>query len=193
MFRLSRFRRLPAAIFMAVYLSLTGFYLVQHLLGDSLGHWIGYFWTWDMFPNYPTVSVRRWAVGETASGRFVRLAPYSGHRFRWGVKGDVTRLDLDRRLPYFRLAALEGIRRHNAAIPADPIRHVYLAEQYWPEKYNLPDGLYRDFYEDTATGQPYWTSSGEDAGTVPRRKYWRILDEAAVTADGAVPAWESSP
>ena len=192
MFQLFRFRRLLALLFIVVYLSLTGFYLVRHAIGHPLGHELAYFWTWDMFPNYSTESIRRRAIGETASGEYVMLVPNSRHRFRWGVHGDVTRLDIDRRLLFFRRAAVDGIGRHNTSLPNDPVRYVYLAENYWPEKFNLPSDLYRSAYEDTTTGELYWASAAE-RGTVPTRTYWRILDEAAVAEDGQVGNWELSP
>ena len=102
-------RRLPAVLFIAAYLSLSAFYFVRHAMGDSVSHPLAYFWTWDMFPNYPTESIRRWAVGETASGAYVKLLPNSAHRFRWGVHNDATRFDIDRRLLFFRRAALDAV------------------------------------------------------------------------------------
>jgi hypothetical protein len=192
MSRFQRLRHFIAILFIGSYLLLTGFFLVRHALGDSLAHPIGYFWTWDMFPNYPTESARRWAVGETAGGAYVQLLPNSAHRFRWGVHGDATRFDIDRRQLFFRQATLHAIKRHNATASDDPIRFVYLAEQYWPEKLNLPDELYHGFYYDEVTKKVYWASPA-NAGEVSKRFYWRVLDEADVETDGRVIAWEPSP
>jgi hypothetical protein len=192
MSRFHRLRRFAAILFIVAYLLLTAIYLGRHAVGDSLGHPFGYFWTWNMFPNYPTESVRRWAVGETAGGAYVKLLPNSAHQFRWGVHNDATRFDIDRRPSFFRRATLDAIERRNALVPDDPIRHVYLAEQYWPQKLNLPGALYRGFYHDEVTGKVYWATPLETA-EVPARIYWRVLEEANVEADGRVIAWEPSP
>jgi hypothetical protein len=192
MSQFKRLRHFAVILFIAAYLLLTAFFFVRHAVGDSLAHPIGYFWTWDMFPNYPTESVRRWAVGETAGGAYVKLLPNSEHRFRWGVHGDATRFDIDRRLLFFRRATLGAIERRNALVPDDPIRFVYLTEKYWPEKLNLPDELYHGFYHDEVTKKVYWASPRKES-EVPQRFYWRILEEADVEADGRVIAWEPSP
>ena len=192
MSRFNRLRRIATIVFIAAYLLLTAFYLGSHAVGDSLAHPFGYFWTWDMFPNYPTESIRRWAVGETASGAYVKLLPNSAHRFRWGVHNTATRFDIDRRLLFFRRATLDASARHNTADPKDPIPIGYLTYTYWPEKFNLPGELYRDFYRDEVTGKVYWASPPE-TGDVPARFYWRVLEEAEVEADGRVIAWEPSP
>ena len=192
MTRFKRLRRFTAILFIATYLLLTAFYLGRHAIGDSLGHPFGYFWTWDMFPNYPTESARRWSVGETVGGAYVKLLPNSDHTFRWGVHGDATRFDIDRRQLFFRRATLDAIERHNVATPEDPIRFIYLAEKYWPEKLNLSDELYHGFYHDKVTGKVYWGSPRQE-NDAPQLFYWRILEEADVEADGRIVAWDPSP
>ena len=166
------------------YVWLTGYFLVRQVLGDTSAGPVAYFFTWDMFPNYPTESSRRLAVGVTARGGYVRLFPNPHHRFRWGVKGDLTRLDLNRRLRHFRRAAQDAAGSYQPADPNDRLVRLYLVERYWPVTFNLPEELYRKqkagFVEESTGGKP-------------QRSYWRILETADVSAEGTVEDWETLP
>lgn len=191
MARLNRFRRCAAIVVIGAYLLLTVFYLGRHALGDSASGPLAYCFTWDMFPNYPTESSRRWAIGETASGKYVKLVPNDRQRFRWGVDDDITRFDIDRRLPFLRAAAAEAVRDYNATAKGDPIRHVYLAETYWPQKYNLPQPLSRQFYWDKVIDSTYWATPTSEESR-PHPTYWRLIDEVAVDEEGGAAGWELS-
>ncbi len=194
MIRLIVLRRLAAVALMIAYLSTTAFFLYRHALGDPLTHPIVYFWTWDMFPNYPTESHRRMIIGQTGDGRHVQLFPNRRHRFRWGVHGNVTRLDLTGQHVFFRDTALDAIRLHEAACLDNPdleIQRVYLVEQYWPVRYNFPDDLVSDLYEDESGGS-YSTASSSPVET-SIHKYWRVIEQADVGPEGTVSKWEPSP
>src|SRR5918994_987023 len=72
---------LPVA-FLIAYVSAGVFFLYGHVLGDTARFAAGYFWTWDMFPNYPSFSARRFAVGQTKSGQYLMVFPTSQVRHR---------------------------------------------------------------------------------------------------------------
>ncbi|MEX0718259.1 MAG: hypothetical protein WD066_16820, partial [Planctomycetaceae bacterium] len=161
-----RARRAAAGLLIAAYLAATGWFLCLQVLGDTYWHPVNYFFTWDMFPGYGTVSARRYAVGETKSGRYLQLLPGPNERFRWGVAGDLPRFDIvptvaqpplsDRLLD----AIDHALKRVREDHQDDPIVYVYVLEEYWPAHFNLPEDQYREVY-----GVEH-----------PDRRYWRWLD-----------------
>lgn len=165
-----RARRAVAALFIAAYLAATGWFLYLQVLGDAYWHPVNYFFTWDMFPGYGTVSAHRYVVAATKSGRYFQLLPGPNERFRWGVADDLPRFDilstvaqppLSDRLLDAADRALDRVREDHRN---DPIVYVYVLEQYWPAHFNLPEDLYHEVY-----GVEH-----------PDRHYWRWLDGANV-------------
>ena len=171
-----RFRRLAALPLIVLYLGCTAFYLYRQVVGDVGGSPFAYFWTWDMFPNYPAESSRRIVVGETKGGRFVRLLPGERDRFRWGRAGDGTRFDIDRRGGFLMRVIDIRVARYGESKSDDRLERVYLVEHYWPLRFNLPDDIYQSAYSEPN----------------PERKYWRIIGEFPVSKDGSV-EWETPP
>jgi hypothetical protein len=163
---LSRFRRLADWLFIVVYLGVLLGFLGLYAWGDAYSHPVAYFWTWDMFPGYECFSFRRTAVGKTASGRYVELLPGPMQKFHWGVRRDLTRVELLRTRAALRPAVTDVLRRTAAAYADDPVRHVYLLEQYWPARFNYTDRAYERLY-----GEPK-----------PRRRYWKVFEEYDVPA-----------
>lgn len=174
-------RRIAAVLAIAGYLGCTLYFQVKYWMGDVGGGPAAYFWTWDMFPGYSTGSHRRLAVGTTDADEFVQLDPSASQLFRLGVQGDKTRFDY---LPsvsvepvrgLWRQAIARNLQRHPLPTANRRVTRVLLFEQYWPPKFNLGDALYQRVYE-----QPH-----------PHRRYWRVLEEAEVHADGTI-AWSAA-
>jgi hypothetical protein len=161
-------RRLPALLVIAAYLGASGWYFYRHALGDAAAEPAAYLFTWDMFPNYPSWSARRIAVAQTRSGRYLRILPSRGQQFRRGRDGEHSRFDLPRSDAAFQQAVDRTLRTHWPIDPADPVVYVFLLEQYWPVRFNLPDDLYESVY-----GEPN-----------PRRRSWRIIAESPVSEGG---------
>ncbi|MCA9070185.1 MAG: hypothetical protein KDA84_14730 [Planctomycetaceae bacterium] len=161
--------------FVLIYLATGALYCYRHLLGDTTQSAFGYFWTWDMFPNYPSFSARRFALGQTRSGRFVRVFPTEQVRFRRGGNGNFTRFDLPRKDAALRIAVANTLELYPPETARDPITYVFLVEEYWPVRFNLPDDLYQDAYGDEN----------------PNRHSWRILDEGRVERNGDI-HWTST-
>jgi len=166
----TRLTRPAAAVFIAAYLAAIAFYFYPHVLGDSAKRRDAYFWTWDMYPGYDAESVRRLVVAETDEGRYVRLFPSPRHRFRWGLNGDKTRLDLDRRTTHLRRVVEDELSRGRRLDTEERVTRVYAVEQYWPVRFNLDDDLYRAVYDEPN----------------PRNRYWRVIGEADVDGDRQV-------
>lgn len=159
--------RLIAATFIAAYLGATTVIFALHAIGDLGLHPVSYFFTWDMFPSFYYESLRRVAVGKTTGGRFLQLHPDQFQRYRGGVHGDLTRIDLDRSGASFRALVTQTAHRTAELHRHDPIAHIYLFERYWPEKFNLPTDLYEQWW-----GAPR-----------PERSYWRLRDEFDVVPE----------
>ena len=172
----ARVRRLAFPLVIAAYLGCIAFSFFRHVLGDPGEHPIAYFWTWDMFAGHPAESSRRLVIAKTDDGRFVQFIPGSGQRFRWGRGGDATRIDLDRRTVHLRAAVEYELRCFRSIAPDRPLERIYVVEQYWPARFNLPDGLYEATYREPN----------------PRRKYWRVLHEADISG-GQLLRWEEPP
>jgi hypothetical protein len=167
----SRFRQATSGLFIAVYLAAMAGFTYFNVLGEPVGYPFGYFWTWDMFPNYTYTSYRRFAVGRTAAGKYVDLLGGAAQQFRGGTHHDLTRVDLERAGGEFRRAVEKLLARGAAAHRQDPIVHVYLLEQSWPDRYNYSPPLYRELY-------------GADR---PRRRNWRVVQDFPVAAPASAP------
>lgn len=166
--RIRGLQKVGVLLFCAAYLAATAFFLGRQVLGDSIAQEASYFFTWDMFPDYETESARRMVLGLTDDGRFVQLLPAAEHRFRWGVDGTVSRIDIDRRTPQLDEPLKRQIDRFEERRPGNPIHSVLVVEQFWPNKFNLPGDLYESTY-------------GE---RLPRRRHWRILLERPLNENG---------
>ena len=123
-----------------------------------------------MFPNYQSWSSRRVALGKTAKGNYVELHPSSTQKYRGGTRGDLTRADLDRSGSGLKQFADQALSHASVSQSHDPVVHVWLQEEYWPEKFNLRDDLYEEVW-----GQ-----------AKPDRTYWRTLSEYDVPRLGPV-------
>jgi hypothetical protein len=169
-------RRVLVMGLITAYLGMGMLCLYSHLIGDTGRFALGYFWTWDMFPNYPSFSARRLAVGQTKSGQYVNVFPTANVRYRRGGQGDLTRFDLPRNDAALRNAVSDTLQANSPEDLADPVTYVFLIENYWPVRFNLPEDLYQSVYH----------------GPNPHRQAWRIVDEGMVAGDGEV-RWTSAP
>jgi hypothetical protein len=166
-----------------IYLAALAGFLMQSALGDSGLFPLSYFFTWDMFPSYYTQSSRRVAVGRTASGRYVELHPSPFQQYRGGVRGDLSRVDLERRGLFYR-AAVEQTLQRSRFDADDPMQQIWLCEQFWPVKFNYPDELYES-----------WSAGGHKSN----RRCWRVVGEFDVAGNqlrerpASDPAGETDP
>jgi hypothetical protein len=177
---------------MGAYLSLSAWYLTALGLEATPPGFLAYLFTWDMFPGFDTRSVRRVALGRTASGEYVLLHPSPWSQFHEGVAGDLTRADLDRSGMGFQ-SLVETVRLKTVAQRRDdPLVRVLLCEQSWPVRFNLRDDPYSAWMGEPKPvelllGAPLPPPLAPPAG-VPSAT-WRILREYPVqeTAKPPVP------
>lgn len=161
-------RKLGILFVCLAYLSVNGWFMTRHMIGDSQSVNAAYFFTWDMFPGYVTENTRRRLVGITKEGRYLQLFPEEDD-YRTGIDGKVSRLDwifLNKHLDVLR----EKLEPRIAALNADnddPIVRVVLVEEFWPTKFNLPDDLYREAYGVEHPHRRYWRTRGR----------WNVADD----------------
>lgn len=154
-------RKLGIIIGCLAYLSVNGWFMTRHMIGDSQSVNAAYFFTWDMFPGYVTENTRRRIVGVTKEGRYLQLFPEE-EDYRTGIDGQVSRLDwifLNKHLDVLREKLEERVAAFNNGND-DPIVRVVLVEEFWPTKFNLPDDLYREAYGVEHPHRRYWRTRG---------------------------------
>jgi hypothetical protein len=170
-------------VFAVAYLALSLGYLGALVLEATPPGFVAYVFTWDMFPGFATRSVRRVALGQTASGDYVVLHPSPWSQFREGVGHDLTRVDLDRSGVGLQ-SLVETVRLRTLAQRRDnPIVRVLLCEQSWPVKFNFRDDHYTAWTGEPKPvewllGEPLPPVLAPPAG-VPSAT-WRILREYPV-------------
>ncbi len=167
-------RRAAAVFCIGLYLLANVFFLVRNSVGATGPDPWAYFFTWDMYPFYRTTSSRPLAFGRTKNGTCVELLPSPLQEFRWGLDGTATRTDMDRGFRYTS-STIRKVLRSSKHADHNPIVHVYVIEEYWPARFNLPD----DVYSRTIDWPP--RSAGQSN---PRRKYWKVLEEFDVEFGG---------
>ena len=173
-------QRLLPGLLIIVWIGAAVYFFGLHVLGDTGRHAFGYFWTWDMYPGYATVSSRRIVLAQTDGGQWLRLLPDRRQRFRlYAETGDhrddggipvpagPSRFDLNPQLRWIELAVEQALDRR-ASGSDDRVSELYVVDRYWPVRFNLPDELHRRAY-----GQPN-----------PRRRYWRVAAHARLDAEG---------
>ncbi len=175
-----RFTRFPTTlgnVAIAAYLSFLAYAALQQVRGDSAASPALYFATWDMFPFYDTESARLIVMGRDASGQWWQLAPGPLDRFRWGVYGQATRYDLDRRPETVARCAEKAVLQMASAADAVDIREVLVAERFWPVRRNRFGSEGAGLAAEPAARQP---------------QSWRIVRRGRVNAAGRID-WDVAP
>lgn len=165
---------MPACLFIVAWLGVVAWHLGRQIAGDPSPSPAAYFWTWDMYPNYRTESVRREILAETADGQTIRLLPDESDRFRWGNRGDATRFDLDQRSAVLERSIHSALsrRRQRTSGSQSPVVRIRVAEEFRPMRRNV--------------------ESQDEAGPIPgaAKSSWRVSAEADVAADGSL-TWKT--
>ncbi|QDT38282.1 hypothetical protein [Stratiformator vulcanicus] len=136
-------KRWLASLFIGGYLSALGVGLVSHTMEWGTGrHPAMYYIVWDMFCGWTSWDVRLEVIGEGVSGKYYSLAPGP-----WG--GINTHGRLDRRdydvggLACCRIAL--NTLKHTSH---EEIARIFVVERAWNKKYNIPDHLWEERFEE---------------------------------------------
>ncbi|MBW3542605.1 MAG: hypothetical protein KY476_20270 [Planctomycetes bacterium] len=144
-------KRRLAVLTIVSYLTALSWGVVGHALSvGTASHPAMYFVVWDMFCGWAAWSQRMHIVGEGESGRYYELAPGPWGPFR--PFGKLDRRNYDPNGIYAGRLALNCLRhtRH------EPIVRIFVVEESWPKKFNLPEHLWAMRYEEPKDVQTYY-------------------------------------
>jgi hypothetical protein len=137
------FKRWLAGIGITTYLGTLLFGIVSHAANFQDGaHPSMYFIVWDMFCGWSAYETRTHIIGQGISGQYYELAP--GPWSDYHPYGDISRQHYD------------SFNLHPQAIAINSLKHtdhelmtrLYVIEEAWAKKYNLPDSLWRQRYSE---------------------------------------------
>ena len=156
-------RRWLTSLGITAYLGALLFGLIAHGANYHEGsHPSMYFIVWDMFCGWAAYETRTHIVGQGESGKFYELAPGP-----WGdyhPYGDISRQHYDSFNSYPQAMALNTLKHTEH----EPMTRLYVVEESWAKKYNLPDHVWTRRYSEPK--MPF--------------SYFRLRTE--MTADGKV-------
>ena len=127
----------------AAYLMTLGWGMLSHTLQFGTGvHPSMYFIVWDMFCGWAAYSTRNQVIVQGESGKFYEVLPPP-----WGNIQPYGNLDRRHYDPYqtFCLTMAQNVLKHT---DHEPIARVFVLEEAWAKKYNLPDPLWEARYEE---------------------------------------------
>jgi hypothetical protein len=132
------------------YLSLLAWGIVSHTLkfGTHL-HPSMYFVVWDMFCGWAAYDTRNQVIVEGESGKFYEVLPAP-----WGEiqpYGDLGRRHYD---PFqtFCMSMAQNVLKHT---DHEPITRIFVLEEAWAKKFNLPDPLWEARYDEPKSPHRY--------------------------------------
>jgi hypothetical protein len=137
--------------FIAGYLGLLSLGLVSHTVGFGTGvHPMMYYLVWDMFCGWSAYDSRLHIIAEGDSRKFYELTPTPwGELHPWGHLGrehyDMFNSQTTR--------IAENVLKHTAH---EPISRIYVVEECWAKKYNLPDAVWNMRYDEAKDPQHYY-------------------------------------
>ncbi len=164
-------KRWLATGFIAAYLAVLGYGVGCHALSYEVGrHPLMYFVVWDMFCGWATYSMRSHVIAEGESGKYYELTPAPWGEFEpWGPAG---RHNFDPFNNHMGRVAANALKHTQH----EPIARVFVIEECWPKRYELPAEVWKLRY-------------GDEPQT-PNRYYHRL---AELTPDGQYqrryPSW----
>ncbi len=144
-------RRLIVCGVIGSYLLMLGFGLFSHALGyKSTSHVGMYFLVWDMYCGWGAYETRSHVIAEGESGQYYEITPPP-----WG---EFVPFGSAERHTYDSSASFTGILAAHVLehTEHEPIAAVTLIEESWSKKYNLPDSIYLNRYEEHKMKRSYF-------------------------------------
>ena len=143
-------KRWLASLFISGYLATLGYGIACHTLSYGVSqHPIMYFIVWDMFCGWSAYAGNVHVVGEGESGRMYELAPGP-----WGdfvPYGSMGRQHYDSFYNHLGTIAVNTLNhtRH------EPITRMFVIEEQWAKKFDLPDHIWNSRYDEPKDKQKY--------------------------------------
>lgn len=136
-------KRWAAVAFISSYLAVLVYGLGCHALGFATGaHPLMYYVVWDMFCGWSSYAQQTHLIAEGESQKYYRLNPAPwGEQAPWNTYG---RSNYDAWNNHTGRIATNVLRntRH------EPITRIYVIEENWPKKYDMPDKYWRNRFGD---------------------------------------------
>jgi hypothetical protein len=130
-------KRILTVGFIVAYLGTLNYGVLCHMMGfGTAAHPLMYFIVWDMFCGYSAYDSRVYVIAEGENQKFYDLAAPPWGEFKpWGEQG---------RQHY------DVLNNHTARIGFNTLRHtqhepitrMFVIEENWAKKYNMPDGVW---------------------------------------------------
>jgi hypothetical protein len=136
-------KRSLSTLVIAVYLVALLAGLASHTLNfQPYSHPVMYFFVWDMYGGWCAFETRHHVLAQGESGQYYQVLPPP-----WGTIqpfGSVDRQHYDVKMNFLPQMAAFALRhtRH------EPIQRIVIVEEAWCKKYNLPDELWRQRYDE---------------------------------------------
>lgn len=144
-------KRLLAVGTIVVYLSVLAMGLGSHALNYKTGaHPTMYFIVWDMFCGWSAYEDRTHIIGQGESGKYYDLAPAPWGDYR--PFGDVARHHYDPFSMHMGTLALNTLRHTEH----EPIQQIFVVQETWAKKFNLPDELWAERYPEPKDKHSYF-------------------------------------
>lgn len=174
-------KRLLAIGFIVGYLGVLNYGLICHVLNFRVGdHPLMYFIVWDMFCGWTAYDSRTHIIAEGESQKLYELTPPPwGELHPWG---DLGRQHYDAFNNHTGRMGLNTLRhtRH------EPITRLFVVEESWAKKYNIPEVAWQARYDEPREIQKYYrvrTVLMPDGMVVQNYTAWTEYQAALMLAD----------
>src|SRR5690606_8012613 len=167
-----------ASLFIAAYLGVLGYGVACHALSVGLTqHTAMYFIIWDMFCGWSAYANAIHIVGEGESGNYYQISPAP-----WGdfiPYGSMGRQHYDSLMNHAGTIAMNTLKHTKH----EPMVRVFVVEELWAKKYDMPDYVWNRIYEEPKDVQRYYRVRTEMApcGSIVRA-YSGWLEHQAMLA-----------
>lgn len=144
-------KRWLASGFIASYLGALSWGIVSHAMKFYIFvHPIMYFLVWDMFCGWQAYESRTHVVAEGESGQLYHLSPTPWNEF--APFGNLSRVHYDALGNSYSRLAMTTLKNTTH----EPMRRILVVEECWQKKYNLPDPLWAQRYEEPKVPKNYY-------------------------------------
>lgn len=137
-------KRIATSAFIAAYIGALTWGNISHTLQYQTGaHPLMYMVIWDMFCGWSAYACQVHIIAEGESGRFYELAPGPWGEYRpWG--GEFARHNYDAYASHLGTMAKNTLKHTQH----EPIARIYVIEENWPKKFDVPDYIWKFRYGD---------------------------------------------
>ncbi|HCS51028.1 MAG TPA: hypothetical protein DIW81_05460 [Planctomycetaceae bacterium] len=116
----------------------------------NVAHPAMYYVVWDMFCGWSGYECRQHLIAQGESGQYYKLNPAPWGEFR--AFGPADRIDYDSFAAHSQNIARNILRNTEH----EPIQRVYLVEENWSKRYNIPDYLWSMKFEEEKESYSYY-------------------------------------